>query len=50
MYRLISIILLGATTWSSANFVIRNEQEKGRIEIFDGSLLVATYSYRDEKV
>ena len=50
MYRLIFIILLAATTWSSANFEVRHEQEKGRIEIFDGSLLVATYSYRDEKV
>lgn len=50
MIRLIFIILLAATACSSANFKIRHEQEKGQIEIYDGSLLVATYSYRDEKV
>ncbi len=50
MFRLIYIILLVATTWSSANFKVRHEQGKGRIEIYDGSLLIATYSYRDEKV
>lgn len=50
MFRLIFIILLAAATWSSGNFTVRHEPGEGRIEIYDGSLLVATYSYFDEKV